>query len=286
MAAFDAFWHLDMRNLHDVNGDLLVLLLKSTEATSVKDFRPISLIHVIGKLVSKVLANRLAPRLPELVQVNQSTFIKGRTIHDNFLMVQRSAKLLHARKKPSFLFKIDIACAFNSVAWSFLLEILAHMWFSARWRDWISALLASASTKILLNATPGDRICHACGLCQGDPLSHMLFLLLMEVLNILIATTDSWLLFKPLGVRGIAHRASLYADDLVWFIAPESRDLYMACAIPPRSSSAQALAVTCRNASLHRYAALRSRWPWRHLFSHARLWTSPSSTLVFHGGGL
>jgi hypothetical protein len=165
MAAFDAIWHLDMRNLHDVNGALLVLLPKLAEATSVKDFRPISLIHVIGKLVSKVLANRLAPRLPKLVQVNQSAFIKGRTIHDNFLMVQRSAKLLYARQKPSFLFKIDITRAFDSVAWSFLLEILAHLGFPARWRDWISALLSSASTKILLNATPGDRICHARGLC-------------------------------------------------------------------------------------------------------------------------
>jgi hypothetical protein len=229
MAAFDAFWHLDMRNLHDVNGALLVLP-KLAEATSVKDFRPISLIHVIGKLVSKVLANRLAPRLPELMQVNQSAFIKGRTIHDNFLMVQRSAKLLHARQKPSFLFKIDIAHAFDSVAWLFLLEILAHMGFPARWRDWISALLASASTKILLNATLGDIICHVRGLHQGDPLSHMLLFLVMEVLNSLIATVDSWSLFNPLGVRGIAHRASLYADDLVWF-APESRDLYMARAI-------------------------------------------------------
>jgi hypothetical protein len=123
MAAFDTFWHLDMRNLHCVKDTLLVLLPKSTEATLVKDFHPISLIHVIGKLISKVLANRLASRLGELVQVNQSAFIKSRTIHNNFLMVQRLAKLLHARQKPSFLFKIDIARAFDSVAWSFLLEI-------------------------------------------------------------------------------------------------------------------------------------------------------------------
>jgi hypothetical protein len=178
--------------------------------------------------MSSANVNRLAPRLLELIQVNQSAFIKGRTIHDNFFMVQRSTKLLHARQKPSFLFKIDITRAFNSVAWSFLLEILAHLGFLAWWRYWISTLLSLASTKILLNATPGDKICHARGLRQGDPLSHMLFLLVMEVLNSLIAMADSWSLFKPLAIRGIAHRASLYANDLVWFIAPESRDLYMA----------------------------------------------------------
>jgi hypothetical protein len=226
MAAFDAFWHLDTRNLHSVNDVLLVLLPKSADAASVKDFRPISLIHVIGKLVSKVLANRLAPRLGKLVRANQSAFIKGRAIHDNFKMVQLSAKLLHARKKPCMLLKIDIACTFDSVA-SFLLEVLQHMGFSARWRDWISALLYTASTKVLLNRTPGERIHHARGLRQGDPLSPILFLLVMEVLNALIHKADEWLLLKPLGVNGVMHHASFYADDLVWFVAPEQKDLLM-----------------------------------------------------------
>jgi hypothetical protein len=116
MAAFDAFWHLDTRNMHNVNDALLVLLPKSAEAITVKDFRPISLIHVIGKLVSKVLSNRLALRLSKLVRVNQSAFVKGRAIHDNFKMVQLSAKLLHARRKPCMLLKIDIVRAFDSMA--------------------------------------------------------------------------------------------------------------------------------------------------------------------------
>jgi hypothetical protein len=45
MAAFDTFWHLDTRNLHNVNDALMVLLPKSAEAITVKDFSPISLIH-------------------------------------------------------------------------------------------------------------------------------------------------------------------------------------------------------------------------------------------------
>jgi hypothetical protein len=204
-----------------------VLLPKSADAASVKNFQPISLIHIIGKLVSKVLANRLAPRLGKLVRANQSAFIKGRVIHDNFKMVQLSAKLLHARKKPCMLLKIDIARAFDSVAWSFLLEVLQHMGFLARWRDWILALLYTTSMKVLLNGTPGERIHHARGLRQGDPLSPMLFLLVMEVLNALIHKADEWSLLKPLGVNGVMHHTSFYADDLVWFVAPEQKDLLM-----------------------------------------------------------
>jgi hypothetical protein len=80
MAAFDAFWLMDMRNLSSINDALLTLITKSAEAKCVKDYRPISLIHCMGRLFSKVLAMRLAPHLSSLVHGSHSTFIRGRFI--------------------------------------------------------------------------------------------------------------------------------------------------------------------------------------------------------------
>jgi hypothetical protein len=88
---------MSSRDIHAVNDALLTLLLKTPTAACLKDYRPISLIHCIGKLVSKVLANRLALRLAELIHPGQSAFNKGHFIQDNFMLVQSSAKLLHAR---------------------------------------------------------------------------------------------------------------------------------------------------------------------------------------------
>lgn len=105
---------------------------------------------------------------------------------DNFRAVLLSCKALHRARVPSIMLKIDIAKAFDFVSWPFLLEVLQQMGFGARWRDWMAAILCTASTKILLNGSPGRRICHARGLRQGDPLSPMLFVLVMEVFNHLI----------------------------------------------------------------------------------------------------
>jgi hypothetical protein len=58
---------MDTRNMHDLNGALMVLLPKSPDATAIKDYRLITLIHLIDKLIAMVLSNRIAPELNMLV---------------------------------------------------------------------------------------------------------------------------------------------------------------------------------------------------------------------------
>jgi len=122
----------NFRNLQLLNTALLTLLPKKEDAVMVKDFRPISLIHSFAKLVTKLVANRLASKLNEMVAANQSAFIKGRCIHDNFVLVQQTAKFLHQQKQPRILLKLDISKAFDSVSWPFLLEILEKRGFGPR----------------------------------------------------------------------------------------------------------------------------------------------------------
>ena len=166
----------DARRLELLNSAYLTLIPKKVEALEAKDFRPISLVHSFAKLVTKMLANRLAPFLDRLVATNQSAFTRGRCIHDNFMLVQQTIKVLHHRKIASLFLKLDISKAFDSVAWAFLLEILEHLGFGAVWRNLISNLLKSASTQVILNGEPGEIISNQRGLRQGDPLSPMLFI--------------------------------------------------------------------------------------------------------------
>jgi hypothetical protein len=87
MAMLDAFWHLDFRDLHGSNETFMALLLKTPQAETLKDYCSIFLIHGIGNLISKILANRLAVVIGLMVHPSKSAFIKGRSIHESFQFV-------------------------------------------------------------------------------------------------------------------------------------------------------------------------------------------------------
>jgi hypothetical protein len=98
------------------------------------------------------------------------------------------------------------------------------------------------------------RICHGRGLRQGDPLSPMLFILMMEVINALLHKSDDWSLFHQLGASQIMHRASLYTDDLIVFLAPVAPDLELARGILKIFEGASSLTCNmskCQLAPIH-----------------------------------
>lgn len=220
MAAIITLQQGDARKLWLLNSAYLTLIPKKTEALSPTDYRPISLVHSFAKLITKVMANRLAPILNDLVATSQSAFVRGRCIHDNYMLVQQSIKLLHKKRVPSIFLKLDISKAFDSVSWSFLLEVLKHLGFGETWCNLLSRLLSTASTQILVNREPGEAIRHQRGLRQGDPLSPMLFILVMDVLNSLFTKAGEVGLLQPLARGKIKQRISLYADDVALFIQP------------------------------------------------------------------
>jgi Reverse transcriptase (RNA-dependent DNA polymerase) len=95
----------------------------------------ISVINLISKLITKVLANRLCSMLSELIDANQTAFVHGRYIVENFLTV---------------LLKVDFSKAFDSVNWNFLSDVHARG-FPIQWILWIQDLLSSLSSRVVVN---------------------------------------------------------------------------------------------------------------------------------------
>jgi hypothetical protein len=97
------------------NSAHIVLIEKKEAAEEIGDYRPISMLHSVAKILAKIMAARLAPHLDQLVSHSQSDFIKGRSIHDNFQYVKGAANHFHNAKAPMLLLKLDIAKAFDNV---------------------------------------------------------------------------------------------------------------------------------------------------------------------------
>lgn len=220
-----SFFDLSTTQLEELNSAFIVLLPKHEQATSADKFRPISLIHSFAKIVTKILANRLAPRLGEMISHNQSAFIRKRAIHENFLYVQNLVKRLHRAKKPTLMFKLDITKAFDSINWQYLLERLQAFGFGSRWREWICALFRTSTSKVILNGKPGEPIHQARGVRQGDPLSLMLFILAMEPLNYIFSKAEEAGSLSPLHSNPYRYRISLYVDDVALFVKPTEYDI-------------------------------------------------------------
>ena len=128
---------------------------------------------------------------------------------------------------PSIFLKLDISKVFDSVSWSFLLEILQHLGFGTTWCNLVSRLLTTASTRILVNGEPGEVIRHQRGLRQGDPLSPMLFILVMDVLNSLFTKAEELGLLQPFTRGNNGQWISLYTDDVALFIRPVEDEMIL-----------------------------------------------------------
>ncbi|GKB76264.1 RNA-directed DNA polymerase, eukaryota [Tanacetum coccineum] len=166
------------------NSSFIALIPKTRDANMVKDFRPISLIGSMYKIIAKILANRLVLVLGDLVNEVQSAFIADRQILDGPFILNEIVQWCQSKKKQSLVFKVDFEKAFDSVRWDYLDDILRRFGFGEKWCSWIQSCLRSSRGSVIVNGSPTEEFQFHKGLKQGDPLSPFLFILVMETLHI------------------------------------------------------------------------------------------------------
>jgi hypothetical protein len=115
-----------------LNSANVVSLEKKDGAHAIDDYMSISITHSVGKLLTNILASRLPPHLDKLISQSQSTFIKSRSIHNNFQYVRGVVNHFHRAKNPMLLLKLDIAKAFDSVRWEYLIEVMEKLGFGPK----------------------------------------------------------------------------------------------------------------------------------------------------------
>ncbi|GJW80836.1 RNA-directed DNA polymerase, eukaryota [Tanacetum coccineum] len=183
------------------NSSFIALIPKFQGAKMVKDYRPISLIGSLYKIITKLLANRLVTVIDGLVMKSQFGFIANRQILDGPFILNEIIHWCKAKKKQTLIFKVDFEKAFDSVRWDFLDDVLKNLGFGSRWRDWIQSCLNSSKGSILVNGSPTSEFQYFKGLKQGDPLSPFLFILVMESLHLSFQKVVNAGLYKGVSSR-------------------------------------------------------------------------------------
>ncbi|XP_074318879.1 uncharacterized protein LOC141655711 [Silene latifolia] len=215
--------------LTQINATNITLIPKCDRPTAVSHFRPIACCNLIYKVISKLLCNRLATVLPDIIHENQGAFIKGRSIIENVLICQDIIHL-YSRKAvtPRCLFKIDLQKAYDTVEWDFVEQMLHGLKFPSHFIQLVMQCVRSTSFTLSLNGNNFGYFKGQKGLRQGDPISPLIFIICMEYLTRLIKfATDRWpFQYHPL-CKNLKLTHLMFADDLLLFCKGKPRSIWL-----------------------------------------------------------
>ena len=191
---------------------LITILHKSGDRSDPGNYRPITLLGTDYRLFALVLARRLGPRLPHIVDPVQTAFVPGRCIGDNILTLQLLPHHLRRAGRWALAVFCDFRKAYDTIDRGFLLRSLETLGLPPGFVSLVRLLLSSTSACCLVNGYISAPASFAAGVRQGCPLAPLLYLFVAQALL-------AFLRSRAIGVPDLLPGSplttcpSMYADD-------------------------------------------------------------------------
>ena len=198
-------------------GVITLLPKGDKEKKLLKNWRPITLLPTLYKIVSTVINNRFRKVLPDLIHQDQKGFVDGRYMGEVTRQLYETIEDAHTYDKKGLIVGVDFEKAFDSLSHDFIKEVLKIMGFDGKLIKWVDILLNSYRSKINHAGNLLRDILLGRGARQGDPIATTMFVLAIEVLLIRIRTDKGikpYSFFAGMGQSPIQSKGSAYADDV------------------------------------------------------------------------
>ena len=184
--SYNDSFHKGSLSITQKRGSITLIPKGDVNLTNLKNWRPISLLNVDYKLLSKVLAKRMELILPKLIHTDQTGFISGRYIGQNVRLLSDVMEFSDSKKIQGILLFVDFEKAFDTLEWSFILKTLEAFNFGDNFKKWVSVLYNNAQSSIMNGGFMTNYFEISRGVWQGCPLSPSLFILAVELLALKI----------------------------------------------------------------------------------------------------
>jgi hypothetical protein len=193
---------------------LIALLYKDKgEKKDLANWRPISLLNVDYKIITKALANKLQEALVDIINPNQTAGIPGRSINNNLWALRDLLDHSNENNIPIIILLLDQKKAFDMVNHAFLFKTMEKFGFGPKFINWIKTLYVDCSAYIQNNNFLSGKINIQRGVRQGCPISCYLYILVAETLAQAIRSDDQ-IHGYPLPLVGSDPlKVAQFADD-------------------------------------------------------------------------
>ena len=190
---------------------------KGKDRSLLENWRPISLVNVDIKIMTKAIASRIKEVLPDIIHPNQTGYVKDRFIGETIRSIYDVMDFTVKENIPGLMLFIDFQKAFDSVEWEFLFKCLEAFNFGPDFLHWVKVFYKNIQSCILNNGMTSNFFILERGVRQGDPLSPYLFVIAVETLAIAIRQNSD---IKGIYIGEEQETKLLqYADDTTAILA-------------------------------------------------------------------